>query len=144
MRRMLRAGRIFGLFANNRTIVQLPRHGHCDAVAGIQTFSDFEAPAALVFGLAGRTDLVFRNLIAVQQENFINAVTIIDGGFRQENRLLLFLTRHGGLHEKPRLQPPIRIDQQSFGVKSARVQRNRRINSRNLPMKRLIGKRFDP
>ena len=55
----------FGLFLDGCAVVQIPRDGYGDAIARLQTFRDFKALAALVFGLPRGTDLVFGNAIAV-------------------------------------------------------------------------------
>ena len=66
MRRMLRPARIFGFFANNRTIAQLSGDRDCHAITDIQSFGNFKALAALIFRLSCGPNFVFTDLIAAQ------------------------------------------------------------------------------
>src|SRR5215813_2485631 len=77
------------------------------AVTRFQTFSHFEAPPSLVLGLPGRTNLLFGDVVSIEHKDLVNAVAVIDCLLGNKDCFLFFLTWHGGLHEKPRLQPAV-------------------------------------
>ena len=62
------------LFLNGDAVLQLSRNRHGHAIAGLQSFRHFKSPAALVFGLACGPNLVLGNLVAMEQENFVEAI----------------------------------------------------------------------
>ena len=109
-----------------------PETATAHAVAGLQTFRNFKSLATLVFGLARGPDLALRNLIAMQQENFVNAVAIVHRAFRQENCFFFFLAGNRRLHKESRLQTAIAVVQQGLCVKRARILGHRWIDARDL------------
>src|SRR5215471_7896066 len=109
----------FRLLLHSGAVAQITGDRDSYAVTGFEAISHFEAAAAFVFGLAGGANLTLGNVIAVEQEDFVDAIAIVDGGVGQEDRFLLLFTGNRSLHEEAGLQTAIQVFEQSFGFKSA-------------------------
>src|SRR5215467_916907 len=92
----------FWLFANDSSVVQIPRDRHGHAVSWLQAFRDFKAAPALVLGLPGWANQPLGHPVPMEQKNLVHAVAIIHRLLRQKNRLFRLRAGKGGLQEKSR------------------------------------------
>src|SRR5581483_3299980 len=140
---LARRGGSVSLFLHGVAVVQVSGNGGGDPVPGLQPLGYFEALTFLVFCLSGREYLLFGDLIASQQEDFVDAVAIVDCGLRYKYCRFFFFAWHGSLHEKAGLESPVFVVEQGFRFEGPRVLGDAGVDARDFSLEGFVPERLD-